>query len=121
MVIDDKKIKLFTGQVRINHHTAVDERFQLGAHGVKIYGSCQYDHVGSKHLLNDFRRGIIVDTFAAFAGITGNAVIDRFSGKLNFFNPVSVFLCAADKVVTEDIGVAVLPGRGGYYQNIFHF
>ena len=116
----DKVVKLFVRDLRVNHYTAVDQRFQLGAHRVKINRSCKDDHIGIQHFLNYFRSGIIIDAFAFLAGVTADAGSDGFSGEGDFFYGMTVFSGTAGEVVAQGVGVAVFAGGGGDDKYLFH-
>ena len=80
--------------------------------GVEIDRACQNDHIGIDHLLQNAGHVILVDTYTAVvtAVVAGRTRCNLLFGNADFLYFIARFQCAAQKLITQNIGVAALAG-----------
>jgi hypothetical protein len=112
------KVELLVLDFSVPGAGSVDERLHLCGHGVEVHRRCHHDHIGSNHLLQDFRHVILLGTaLGAFvAGAATRAVVDLPVSQEDLLGVVSGLVCTQHKLVAQQIGIPTLSWTGGQHQ-----
>ena len=119
--ITNNEIKFLIGYFRITCATTVNHYLHLPGHGVKIDRSCHYNHIGSNHLLHDFRCIILLRT--RFTVHTANTASRTRMNRFVFQKNLLYFIARLDstfhKFITKQIRITTFTWTGRNYQNFF--